>query len=134
MGICEDVSPGTCDVIFIFFLIEVAVAGLGLICACVVPICFALCTVASKTKEEIAEDEARREDLREKSRAVHEMLEKIKRTTEPTSDAVASHFTYLQPPLSSPFSIPRQNERMICTQAMYPLETNHMPFIDHRQF
>jgi hypothetical protein len=36
MGICDNIHPGTCDVIFVLFMIELATVGLSCICLCAV--------------------------------------------------------------------------------------------------
>ena len=73
MGICEDVSPGACDVIFILFLIEMSVIGLALICVCIIP-CFALCNQAvkeaNKTPEEIEKERASVQKIRDDAHAL----------------------------------------------------------------
>ena len=80
MGICEDVGLGTCDAVFIFFLIEMSLLALILICCCMIPFC-ALCNLAvkeaSKTDEEIAEEKESWERTRRQALAVRKMYESI---------------------------------------------------------
>ena len=80
MGICEDVGPGTCDAVFIFFLIEMSLLALILICCCMIPFC-ALCKLAvkeaSRTDEEIADEKASWEQTRRQALAVRKMYESI---------------------------------------------------------
>ena len=125
MGICEDVAPGTCDAVFIFFLVESSLAGIILLCGFLGIFCM-LCVVGVKEATNADEKNANSESLRE-------ALDKLKQRTAQSDATSESHYTFLQPQLSSYFAVPRQNEQMNCTQPMYPIETNKLPFIDYRQ-
>ena len=132
MGICEDVAPGTCDAVFIFFLVESSLAGIILLCGFLGIFC-TLCVLGVKEATNADEEIANSERLREASRAMGERLDKLKQRTAQSDATSESHYTFLQPQLSSYFAVPRQNEQMNCTQPMYPIETNKLPFIDYRQ-
>ena len=81
MGICEDVSPGACDVIFVLFLIEMSVFGLVLACGCIIP-CFALCNQAvkeaNKTPEEIEKERASIQKVRDDARALVHHYDRVR--------------------------------------------------------
>jgi len=125
MGICEDVAPGTCDAVFIFFLVESSIAGIILLCGFLGIFCL-LCVVG-------VEEVTNADEKKANSESVHEALDKLKQRTAQRDATSESHYTFLQPQLSSSFAVPRQNEQMNCTQPMYPIDTNKLPFIDYRQ-
>ena len=81
MGICEDVSPGACDFIFVLFLIEMSFFGLALFCVCIIP-CFALCNQAvkeaNKTPEEIEKQRASVQKIRDDARALVHHYDRVR--------------------------------------------------------
>ena len=150
MGICEDVSPGTCDGVFIFFLVEMSILGFTLLFTYCLSPCYKIYSVvmdeANKTPEQTENENKERQKEqdywfkkeehvkllkaeREKSAVVHNAV-----NGSPTSHVIQSHHPHGNTLLSSSFPTPQHNHQMHCTQPMYPPNMNHMQFIDPRQF
>ena len=136
MGICEDVGQGVCEVEFVMFMVEVSIVGFALLCRCLIPCWFGV-QQASRSKADLQRENEQNQELREMGqRGGDRAREMLKRIAEMEQKKRDGEINGSDPDMLAASSFPtfRQNQQMIYTQQMYPLKTNHPPFIDPRQF
>jgi hypothetical protein len=121
MGICEDVNPGTCDGVFIFFLVEMSILGFVALWFCCISPCVSCCFLVN---DERGKTETERntsiETLRKLDEDRTQMMQDLQRRTNMNSQFVGTA-GYMHAQFGPSFHVPHLNEEMRFTPLHQPM-------------